>query len=42
MKLYLPLLGFLAVVGLFGFGLWWNSGHNTTLVPSPLIGKPAP
>ncbi|MCK9365658.1 MAG: DsbE family thiol:disulfide interchange protein [Metallibacterium scheffleri] len=42
MKLYLPLLGFLAVIGLFGFGLWWNSAHNTTLVPSPLIGKPAP
>lgn len=42
MKLYLPLAIFLALVGLFGFGLWWNSAHNPTLVPSPLIGKPAP
>jgi cytochrome c biogenesis protein CcmG/thiol:disulfide interchange protein DsbE len=42
MKLYVPLAIFLALVGLFGFGLWWNSTHIPTLVPSPLIGKPAP
>lgn len=42
MKLYLPLAGFLFLVGLFGFGLWWNSTHDPNLVPSPLIGKPAP
>lgn len=42
LRLFLPLAGFLALIGLFGFGLWWNNTHNTTLVPSPLIGKPAP
>ncbi len=42
MRLYLPLAIFLVLVGLFGFGLWWNGSHNPTFVPSPLIGKPAP
>ncbi|HET6804638.1 MAG TPA: DsbE family thiol:disulfide interchange protein, partial [Frateuria sp.] len=38
----LPLIGFLLLVGLFGFGIWWNTGHDPREVPSPLIGKPAP
>jgi cytochrome c biogenesis protein CcmG/thiol:disulfide interchange protein DsbE len=38
----LPLLGFLLLATLFGFGIWWNTQHNPTEVPSPLIGKSAP
>jgi cytochrome c biogenesis protein CcmG, thiol:disulfide interchange protein DsbE len=38
----LPLLGFLLLAALFGFGIWWNTQHNPTEVPSPLIGKSAP
>ena len=38
----LPLIGFLLLVGLFGFGIWWNTRHDPREVPSPLIGKPAP
>lgn len=38
----LPLAIFLALVGLFGFGIWWNAHHDPREVPSPLIGKPAP
>jgi cytochrome c biogenesis protein CcmG/thiol:disulfide interchange protein DsbE len=42
MNRLLPLLGFFALVGLLGFGIWWNTHHETNEVPSPLIGKPAP
>ena len=42
MNRLLPLLGFFALVGLLGFGMWWNQHHETNEVPSPLIGKPAP
>lgn len=38
----LPFLGFLAVLALLGFGIWWSSTHDLREVPSPLIGKPAP
>jgi cytochrome c biogenesis protein CcmG/thiol:disulfide interchange protein DsbE len=38
----LPLAVFLALVGLLGFGIWWNEHHEMTEVPSPLIGKAAP
>nr|WP_208417384.1 DsbE family thiol:disulfide interchange protein [Xanthomonas cannabis] len=38
----LPLLGFLVVAALFGFGIYWTMQHNPREVPSPLIGKPAP
>jgi cytochrome c-type biogenesis protein CcmF len=42
MNRILPLLGFALLVGLFGFGIWWNTLHDQREVPSPLIGKPAP
>ncbi|MBS0589830.1 MAG: DsbE family thiol:disulfide interchange protein [Proteobacteria bacterium] len=42
MNRLLPLLGFFALVGLLGFGMWWNAHHEANEVPSPLIGKPAP
>ncbi|MBS0584000.1 MAG: DsbE family thiol:disulfide interchange protein [Proteobacteria bacterium] len=42
MNRLLPLLGFFALVGLLGFGIWWNQHHEMNEVPSPLIGKPAP
>jgi cytochrome c biogenesis protein CcmG/thiol:disulfide interchange protein DsbE len=38
----LPLAVFLALVGLLAFGIYWNTHHEMTEVPSPLIGKPAP
>ncbi|MBX3689370.1 DsbE family thiol:disulfide interchange protein [Dokdonella sp.] len=38
----LPLLGFLLVLALLGFGIWWSSTHDLRAVPSPLIGKRAP
>ncbi|NII09444.1 DsbE family thiol:disulfide interchange protein [Oleiagrimonas sp. C23AA] len=38
----LPLIAFGVLVLLFGFGIWWNTRHSQTEVPSPLIGKPAP
>lgn len=37
-----PFLLFVLLVGLLGFGIWWNTHHEMTEVPSPLIGKPAP
>ena len=37
-----PFLGFMVLVALFGFGIWWNTQHDQREVPSPLIGKPAP
>ncbi|MBC6943766.1 MAG: DsbE family thiol:disulfide interchange protein [Xanthomonadales bacterium] len=38
----LPLLGFLLLLALLGFGIWWSSTHDLREVPSPLIDKPAP
>ncbi|MCK9539051.1 DsbE family thiol:disulfide interchange protein [Dokdonella sp.] len=38
----LPLAGFLLLLALLGFGIWWSSTHDLRAVPSPLIGKPAP
>ncbi|MEO7916106.1 MAG: DsbE family thiol:disulfide interchange protein [Dokdonella sp.] len=42
MSRLLPLLGFVVLVALFGFGIRWNMHHDQREVPSPLIGKPAP
>ncbi|MCC4601586.1 DsbE family thiol:disulfide interchange protein [Xanthomonas melonis] len=42
MNRMLPLLGFVLMAALFGFGIYWTSQHNPREVPSPLIGKPAP
>lgn len=42
MSRLLPLFGFLLLVVLFAFGIWWNTGHDQTAIPSPLINKPAP
>ena len=42
MSRLLPFFAFLALCGLFGFGIWWNSSHDQTAIPSPLINKPAP
>jgi cytochrome c biogenesis protein CcmG/thiol:disulfide interchange protein DsbE len=41
-KRLIPLAVFLALVGLLGFGIWWNQHHDPRAVPSPLIDKPAP
>jgi cytochrome c biogenesis protein CcmG/thiol:disulfide interchange protein DsbE len=38
----LPLAGFVLVLALLGFGIWWNQHHDPRAVPSPLIDKPAP
>ena len=37
-----PLLAFVIVLVLLGFGLRWNTKHDPHSVPSPLINKPAP
>jgi hypothetical protein len=42
MSRLLPLLGFLLLAALFGFGIYWSRVHDPREVPSPLIGKPAP
>ena len=42
MSRLLPLIAFVLLAGLLGFGIWWNSGHDQTAIPSPLIDKPAP
>lgn len=42
MSRLLPLFGFLVLVGLFGFGIWWNTQHDQHEIVSPLINKPAP
>ncbi|MFC5526125.1 DsbE family thiol:disulfide interchange protein [Rhodanobacter ginsengisoli] len=42
MSRLMPLFGFLLLVALFGFGIWWNSQHDQTAIPSPLIDKAAP
>lgn len=38
----LPLIVFLLLIALLGFGIWWNTWHLPRQVPSPLIDKPAP
>ncbi len=38
----IPLIVFIALVGLLAFGIDWNKHHEMTEVPSPLIDKPAP
>jgi cytochrome c biogenesis protein CcmG/thiol:disulfide interchange protein DsbE len=38
----LPFIGFVLLVALLGFGIWWNTTHDPRAVPSPLIDKPAP
>jgi len=38
----LPLVGFILVFALLGFGIYWSQRHDPREVPSPLIGKPAP
>ncbi len=38
----LPLAGFVLVLALLGFGIFWSQRHDPREVPSPLIGKPAP
>jgi cytochrome c biogenesis protein CcmG/thiol:disulfide interchange protein DsbE len=42
MSRLVPFFGFLLLVALFGFGIWWNTQHDQREVPSPLIDKPAP
>jgi cytochrome c biogenesis protein CcmG/thiol:disulfide interchange protein DsbE len=38
----IPLIAFLLLASLLGFGLAWNMYHDQREVPSPLINKPAP
>ena len=38
----LPFVGFLVLFALLGAGLVYVRDHNTSEVPSPLVGKPAP
>jgi cytochrome c biogenesis protein CcmG/thiol:disulfide interchange protein DsbE len=42
MSRILPLIGFVLILALLGFGIWWNQYNDPRAVPSPLIGKPAP
>jgi cytochrome c biogenesis protein CcmG/thiol:disulfide interchange protein DsbE len=42
MRRFLPLLAFLALATLLFVGVRMNSGRDTSAIPSPLIGKPAP
>jgi len=42
MKRLLPFFVFVALCGLLGFGIWWNTHHEMNEVPSPLVGKTAP
>lgn len=42
MSRLLPLFGFLLLVALFGFGIWWNTGHDPHDIASPLIDQPDP
>ncbi|KFL36543.1 DsbE family thiol:disulfide interchange protein [Arenimonas donghaensis] len=41
-KRLLPLLAFVALALLLGVGVMMNSGKDTSAIPSPLVGKPAP
>ena len=38
----LPFAGFVLVLALLGFGIWWSGHHDLREIPSPLIDKPAP
>ncbi|MDR2012622.1 MAG: DsbE family thiol:disulfide interchange protein [Rhodanobacter sp.] len=38
----LPLAGFVLLLALLSFGIWWSQHHDLREVPSPLIDKPAP
>jgi cytochrome c biogenesis protein CcmG/thiol:disulfide interchange protein DsbE len=38
----LPLIGFMLLVALFSFGIWWNTQHDQSAIPSPLLNKAAP
>ena len=38
----LPFVGFVVLFALLGAGLLYVRDHNTSEVPSPLVGKPAP
>lgn len=42
MTRFVPLAAFFLLVGLFGFGIWWNTQHDQHEIVSPLINKPAP
>src|SRR6185503_17811783 len=42
MSRLLPFIGFMLLVGLFGFGIWWNTQHDPNAIPTPLLDKPAP
>lgn len=42
MRRLLPLLAFAAIAVLLGVGVLMNSGKDTSKLPSPLVGKPAP
>lgn len=42
MNRLLPFFGFMLLVGLFGFGIWWNTQHDPNAIPTPLLNKPAP
>ncbi|HEY0197992.1 MAG TPA: DsbE family thiol:disulfide interchange protein [Rhodanobacter sp.] len=42
MSRLVPFLGFVLLVALLGFGIWWNTGHDPNAIPSPLLDKPAP
>ncbi|MBY4595128.1 DsbE family thiol:disulfide interchange protein [bacterium BD-1] len=42
MKRLLPLLAFALLAVLLGLGVLRNSGKDTSAIPSPLVGKPAP
>lgn len=41
-KRLLPLLAFALLAVLLGLGVLRNSGKDTSAIPSPLVGKPAP
>lgn len=42
MRRLLPLVAFAALALLLAVGVRMNSGHDTSAIPSPLIGKPMP
>lgn len=42
MSRLIPFFAFVVLVGLFGFGIWWNTQHDQHEIASPLIDKPAP
>lgn len=42
MSRLVPLFGFLALVALFAFGIWWNTQHDQSAIPTPLLNKAAP